>query len=94
MLGVRSHFRFRRIIGLSQRNNGTSNRAIVTRLTYFKDMNALISIIMFCYSVSFIILCADGLTEAAVINHSKFATDTIIANINICTVFLWLLLVC
>lgn len=48
---------------------------------------------MFCYATSMIILCVDGLTEAAVINHSKFATDTIIANVNICTVFLWLLLV-
>jgi hypothetical protein len=78
---------------MSQRNNGASNKTIVSRLAYFKDMNALVSIILFFYSASFVILCADGLTEAKVINSSKFATDTIIANANICTVFLWLLLV-
>jgi hypothetical protein len=39
------------------------------------------------------ILCADGLTEAKIINSSKFATDTIIANMNICVVALLLSLV-
>ncbi|KAI9348835.1 hypothetical protein BD770DRAFT_446206 [Pilaira anomala] len=93
LLGIRSHFRFKRIIGLSQKNNGASNKAIVTRLAYFKDMNALVSIILFFYAISFIILCVDGLTETRIINKSKFATDTIIANANICIVFLWLLLI-
>lgn len=92
-LGIRSHFRFRRIISLSQRNNGASNKSIVTRLGYFKDMNILISLVLFFYGSSFVILCADGLTEAKIINHNKFATDAIIANANICVVFLWLLLV-
>lgn len=94
LLGVRSHFRFRRIIALSQRNNNSaSNKAIASRLAYFKDMNVLISIILFCYAASFIILCSDGLTEHKIINTNKFATDLIIANVNICTVFLLLLLV-
>lgn len=93
LLGIRSHFRFKKIIALSQRNNGASSKAIVSRLAYFKDMNVLISIIMFSYAASFIILCTDGLTEQKIINSNKFATDTIIANVNICTVFLWLLLV-
>lgn len=93
LLGVRSHFRFKRIIALSHRNNGASNKAIVTRLAYFKDMNVLISIILFFYAASFIVLCSDGLTDHKIINTNKFATDTIIANVNICTVFLWLLLV-
>lgn len=93
LLGVRSHFRFKRIIALSHRNNGASNKAIVTRLAYFKDMNVLISIILFFYAASFIVLCSDGLTDHKIINSNKFATDTIIANVNICTVFLWLLLV-
>ncbi|OAD05277.1 hypothetical protein MUCCIDRAFT_80369 [Mucor lusitanicus CBS 277.49] len=93
LLGVRSHFRFKRIIALSHRNNGASNKAIVTRLAYFKDMNVLISIILFFYAASFIVLCSDGLTDHKIINTNKFATDTIIANVNICTVFLWLLLI-
>lgn len=93
VLGIRSHFRFKRIIALSQRNNGTGNKTIVTRLAYFKDMNALVSLILFSYSASIILLCADGLTTAKIINRNKFATDTVIANANICTVFLCLLLV-
>jgi serine/threonine protein phosphatase PrpC len=92
-LGIRSHFRFKRIIAMSQRNNNATNKTIVSRLAYFKDMNTLVSIILFSYSVSFIVLCSDGLTEAKVINSSKFATDTIVANVNICTVFLCLCLV-
>lgn len=93
LLGIRSHFRFKRIIALSHRNNGASNKVIATRLSYFKDMNVLISIILFCYAASLIVLCSDGLTENKVINSSKFATDVIIANVNMCTVFLNLLLV-
>lgn len=93
VLGIRSHFRFKRIIALSQRNNGTGNKTIVTRLAYFKDMNALVSLILFSYSASIILLCADGLTTAKIINRNKFATDTVIANANICTVFLCLLLI-
>ncbi|CEP12708.1 hypothetical protein [Parasitella parasitica] len=93
LLGIRSHFRFKRIIAVSQRNNSASYKAIVARLTYFRDMNVLVSIILFCYATSFIILCSDGLTEHKIINSNKFATDTIIANANICTVFLWLLLI-
>jgi hypothetical protein len=56
-------------------------------------MNALVSLVLFFYAASFIILCIDGLTTAKVINQSKFATDAIIANANTCVVFLWLLLV-
>ncbi|KAI7894416.1 uncharacterized protein EV154DRAFT_498675 [Mucor mucedo] len=93
LLGIRSHFRFKRIIALSQRNNGASNKTIVTRLAYFKDMNALVSLVLFFYAASFIILCADGLTTTKIINQNKFATDTIIANANICVILLWLLLI-
>ena len=93
LLGVRSHLRFRRIIALTQRNNSKNNKAIASRLSYFKDMNVLISIILFSYASSLIILCSDGLTDNKIINTNKFATDLIIANANICTVFLLLLLV-
>lgn len=91
-LGVRSHFRFRKIISLSEKNNGASNKSIVTRLSYFKDMNLMITVILFFYAASFIVLCTDGLTSK-IINSNKFATDTVIANVNICTVFILLLLV-
>ncbi|KAI9483538.1 MAG: hypothetical protein EXX96DRAFT_477830 [Benjaminiella poitrasii] len=74
--------------------NDVNKREGIPQLAYgIEDMNVLISIILFSYASSFIILCSDGLTEEKVINSNKFATDTIIANVNICTVFLWLLLI-
>ncbi|KAI7899400.1 uncharacterized protein BX663DRAFT_521615 [Cokeromyces recurvatus] len=93
LLGIRSHLRFKRMIALSQRSNSVSNKPVASRLGYFKDMNLQISIILFSYGSSFIILCSDGLTESKIINSNKFATDTIITNVNICTVLLWLLLI-
>jgi hypothetical protein len=85
--------RFRRIIALTQRNSTTGSKMIIKRLSYFKDMNLMISFAMFMYGASMTILCADGLTEAKIINSSKFGTDTIIANMNICVVVLLLSLV-
>ncbi|KAI8889527.1 hypothetical protein K501DRAFT_266708 [Backusella circina FSU 941] len=93
LLGIRSHFRFKRIIALTAKSVSKSSNMIITRLTYFRDMNVLVSLILFFYSISFVILCVDGLTSAKIINQSKFGADTIIANANICTVFLWLLLI-
>ncbi|KAI9255427.1 hypothetical protein EDC94DRAFT_523974 [Helicostylum pulchrum] len=73
--------------------NDPIKRESVPQLAYgLEDMNALVSVILFSYAASFIILCVDGLT-IQVISKNKFATDTIIANANICTVFLWLLLI-
>ncbi|KAI8890677.1 hypothetical protein K501DRAFT_265673 [Backusella circina FSU 941] len=63
------------------------------RIIALTQRNSTAGIIMFMYGSSMTILCADGLTEAKIINSSKFGTDTIIANINICTVFLLLSLI-
>lgn len=91
LFGIRSHFRFRALI--SKTHNATNGKAIVTKLTYFMEMNVLMTIILFLYGSSFIILCVDGLTAKAIINHNKFAIDLLISNVNICTVFLWLLFI-
>ncbi|KAI8973347.1 hypothetical protein BDF20DRAFT_977668 [Mycotypha africana] len=67
--------------------------SIIKRLSYFKDMNLMVIVVITCYASSFIILCVDGLTEAKIINSNKFATDALIANANICSIFLWLCLI-
>ncbi|KAI9313867.1 hypothetical protein BX666DRAFT_555180 [Dichotomocladium elegans] len=92
-LGIRSHFRFKRIISFSKRNKSSSTNAIVNRIAYFKEMNSILTATLFSYGASFVILCADGLTTEKVVNTSKFATDLLIANVNMCMVFLWLMFI-
>lgn len=88
VLGVRSHFRFTRIL------NATRERKIVHRLEYFRDMNVMLTIILFIYGACLVILCVDGLTEEKPINSHKFGTDLLIVNCNICIIFLWIAFVC
>ncbi|KAI8150205.1 hypothetical protein BJV82DRAFT_586246 [Fennellomyces sp. T-0311] len=82
-LGIRSHFRFARLLKITKDKIGA-------RLSYFRDMNVLLTIILFIYGSTLVLLCADGLTPNKVINSNKFAIDLLIANTNICSVFLWL----
>ncbi|KAI8970963.1 hypothetical protein BDB01DRAFT_731219 [Pilobolus umbonatus] len=89
LLGIRSHIRFSRIIGISQRNGHAGNKGIVNKLSYFKDMNVVLSLCLGGFAVAMIILCIDGLTVEKVINHNKFAADFLIAFANICTLFLY-----
>lgn len=92
-LGIRTNFRFKRLIGLSQKTGASGKKIVVVKLSYFKDMNSLISFALFSYSVGFILLSVDGLMPNPVINQNKFATDALIANTNVCTVYLLLVLV-
>ncbi|KAG2218526.1 hypothetical protein INT45_000952 [Circinella minor] len=82
-LGVRSHFRFKRLLKMCKDKIGA-------RLTYFKDMNILLTIILTIYGTTLILLCADGLSATMPINTNKFAIDLLIANANMCVIFLWL----
>ncbi|KAI9317972.1 hypothetical protein BX666DRAFT_1570757 [Dichotomocladium elegans] len=86
-LGIRSHFRFRRII------NSAQAKKVATRLDYFKDVNVLLTVILYIYGACLVILCIDGLTDEMVINTNKFATDVLIANINMSSVLLWIALI-
>ncbi|KAI8384455.1 uncharacterized protein BYT42DRAFT_261655 [Radiomyces spectabilis] len=92
LLGVRSHLRFRRIIAMTRRGN--KNAAIINKLSYFRDMNVMLVFTLISYGASFVIMCVDGLTPAKVISQNKFASDVLIANANMCVVFLWLLFIC
>ncbi|KAG1152761.1 hypothetical protein G6F37_010751 [Rhizopus arrhizus] len=56
-------------------------------------MNRLMSFILLSYSAGFIILCVDALTSNMVINKNKFAMDVLIANTNVCTVYLLIILI-
>lgn len=93
ILGIRSDFRFKRIIAHSQRIKDSANRSIVSRLSYFKQMNVMLTTVLFLHGASFVILCVDGFTDSMTINTNKFACDLLIANINMCVVCLWLLFV-
>ncbi|KAI9270501.1 hypothetical protein BDA99DRAFT_501954 [Phascolomyces articulosus] len=82
-LGVRSHFRFKRLLKMCKDKIGA-------RLAYFRDMNVMLTIILTVYGITLVLLCADGLTEAMTINSNKLAIDLLIANTNMCIIFLWL----
>lgn len=90
-LGIRNNFRFKRLIRTVRMNNGSAS--VINKLNYFKDMNNMICLILFLYGSSFFILCIDGLTDAQVIAHNKFASDVIISNANICAIFYYILFV-
>ncbi|ORE09261.1 hypothetical protein BCV72DRAFT_201957, partial [Rhizopus microsporus var. microsporus] len=71
-------------------------REAIPQLTYsceVGDMNRLMTVILFIYSIGFIILCVDGLLPNPVINQNKFAIDAIMANTNVCTVYLLIILI-
>lgn len=105
-MGIRSHFRFSRLIraaeqafikkptsGNTDASQGQSRVSIVVRLRYFRSMNAMLVIVLGIYGTSLLILCADGLTASMAINSKKISLDILIATANMSVVFLWLLFV-
>ncbi|ORX62657.1 hypothetical protein DM01DRAFT_1330782 [Hesseltinella vesiculosa] len=90
-LGVRTNFRFQRLIRVAKMNG--INSTTLNKIRYFKDINALMSFCLLSYSVSFLIMCIDGLTSAKTIGYSKFATDVILSNVNIMALSLYLLFI-
>jgi hypothetical protein len=91
ILGIRTFFRFRRIIRHGVETD--ANPMVMSKLKYFMDINSLMTVCLFSYSISFIVMCADGMTEARVIASNKFAVDCLLANINMSVLFLYLLFV-
>lgn len=90
ILGIQTHARFKRIIKITQ-DVKKENDAVVERLIYFKDMNFFQTIALFFFSISLGIICVDGLTEAKVINYNRFASDLLIANLDTCSIILWII---
>jgi hypothetical protein len=78
MLGVVSHFRFKKLLSTSQAKNDF--QFITYKIRYFQELNLLLTVSLFVFSSSFIILSADGLTQKKVLNLHKFASDFFICN--------------
>lgn len=89
-IGFMNEFRFKKLIKSSLAGK---RKDITDKLTYFRDMNLLLTISLLVFGSSMFILCADGFTEAKVINKNKFGADLLICNVNISCIFLWLVLV-
>lgn len=86
-LGIRSNLRFNRLLKLSK--NLKNGSIVIEKLSYFKDMNIYLTVVLFSYGISLSTLCIDGLTEAKVINQSKFAADFLISNCNAAAILMW-----
>ncbi|KAI8096667.1 uncharacterized protein BX664DRAFT_324567 [Halteromyces radiatus] len=91
LLGIRTFLRFRRIIQHGRETN--ANPLVINKMKYFMDINSLMTACLFSYSISFLIMCIDGMTDAKVIATNKFAVDCILANINITVLFLYILFI-
>jgi hypothetical protein len=61
ILGIISHFRFKRLI--YQTRDSTNGKSITNKISYFKDLNFLLTICLLIDGACFIILSADGLTS-------------------------------
>ncbi|CEG74430.1 hypothetical protein RMATCC62417_09652 [Rhizopus microsporus] len=93
LLGIRSHFRFNRIINIA-RNMKTGSTAVTEKMAYFKDMNLFITAVLFLYAFSLGTLCVDGLTEGMVINSNKFSADLLISIVDTCSILIWIVGIC
>ena len=78
MLGVVSHFRFRRL--LYQLKDHNDSAFMTSRIRYYQDLNLILSIALFLFSSALIVLTVDGLTEAKRLNRNKFDSDFLICN--------------
>ncbi|SAL97674.1 hypothetical protein [Absidia glauca] len=93
ILGFRNHTRFNRLIKAATTNGKRSDVQVADRLTYFRDMNLLLSVALVAFGGSMFILCVDGYTTDKIINSNKFAADLLICNTNISSIFLWLIII-
>ncbi|CAO3625259.1 unnamed protein product [Cunninghamella blakesleeana] len=89
-IGFYNNIRFNRLIKASM---GGKRKDITDRLTYFRDMNLLLTVCLLVFGVSMFILCVDGFTATKTINMNKFASDLLICNVNVSCIFLWIILI-
>jgi hypothetical protein len=69
LLGIWASFRFSRLI--KQTRNSANAKEILSRLNYFVDLNATLTMSLLIDSACFIILSADGLTTTQYLNAHK-----------------------
>ncbi|KAI8991479.1 hypothetical protein BDF20DRAFT_904117 [Mycotypha africana] len=90
-LGAVSHFRFKKLLSNSKDRNNA--QFITHRIRYFQDLNLILSVSVFIFSLCFVILSADGLSRRKTISRSKFASDVFICNINIMSIVIWVIVI-
>ncbi|CAO3624634.1 unnamed protein product [Cunninghamella blakesleeana] len=90
-LGIRSHFRFNQLLNKSAGSLNT--RYVNNKISYFQELNFILTIALFFFSISLIILCADGLTGAKYLNVHKFPSDFLICNTNVASIVVWVIVI-
>lgn len=78
LLGVRSHYRFNKLLLTTK--NSINSRFVSNKISYFQELNFVLTAALFFFSTSLIILCADGLTGRKALNVHKFSSDFLICN--------------
>ncbi|KAG1445419.1 hypothetical protein G6F56_009923 [Rhizopus delemar] len=91
MLGVVSHFRFRRLLIQLKAKKDTA--FMTSRIQYYQDLNLVLSVSLFLFSTFLITLCADGLTETKRLNRNKFYSDFFICNVNVMMMSIWTIVI-
>nr|CAG8481380.1 7482_t:CDS:10 [Entrophospora candida] len=79
ILGIRSHWRFSKLLRVTK-NSSTARTSIVSKLTYFRDMNRYLTLALFIGSISLATLSIDGLTSAKWLNSHKLSSDLLISS--------------
>ncbi|KAI9304680.1 hypothetical protein BJ944DRAFT_147219, partial [Cunninghamella echinulata] len=90
-LGIRSHFRFNQLLNKSAGSMNT--RYVNHKISYFQELNFILTIALFFFSCSLIILCADGLTGKKYLNVHKFPSDFLICNTNVASIIVWVVVI-
>ncbi|KAG0327352.1 hypothetical protein BGZ99_007822 [Dissophora globulifera] len=93
VLGVRTHFRFKRLLRVALLTVSEHSVGVIQKLEYFKDMNFILTLSMFMAGISLGIASADGLTKNPIIARNKFASDVLICNLNFFDVLISITLV-
>ncbi|KAG0306466.1 hypothetical protein BGZ98_002346 [Dissophora globulifera] len=92
-LGVRTHFRFKRLLRVALLTVSEHSVGVIQKLEYFKDMNLVLTFSMFMAGVSLGIASTDGLTKNPIIGRNKFASDVLVCNLNFFDVLIEITLV-
>ncbi|CAO3597368.1 unnamed protein product [Absidia cylindrospora] len=87
ILGIRSHYRFNNLLQTTK--NSINSRFVSNKIMYFQELNFILTIALFFFSTSLIILCADGLTGKKTLNVHKFSSDFLICNTNVSSIVVW-----
>ncbi|KAI8089790.1 uncharacterized protein BX664DRAFT_314961 [Halteromyces radiatus] len=87
ILGIRSHYRFNNLLRNSK--HAMNSRYVNNKISYFQELNFILTIALLFYSIPLIILCSDGLTGKKSLNVHKFSSDFLICNTNVSSIVVW-----